>query len=745
VRKLQLTGITQYATFTVEDIFGYFLQSSYFTRSLSMSLRKKWTLLLLGIVLIPLALSRGFYTQSTWHLTNQLGETIHKILVNDAKQQLVSIVDDFTRFSNQKRTTLNLALRLQARAVERLLAESPTDKTITDDQDAIKKLPPLANPKSPFLYYKIGADGKHEPIDVSYDKQSAYLLDNDDSTPSQKLKAKQDLNRLANLTNDYRLIQNQLQNDLLWQYTALESGVYTDYPGESSPMDLKDYKPLERHWYKNAKKLNRLSWSTPTIDFSTGLTVFSISMPVYYPDGRFAGVTGFDLASANLFNSLILPPSWDDGSTKMLVLPFNGRLVILDHSDYNRIRHDWRSTLRLKTLTASNPKLLEKIQQISAGGKSGVIEMPYKGQKAFWAFGAAGPNRPFPLVIVPYRKVVEEADWIETRIHETTYSSIRSTGILCIIATIIIVIIAFRTARNTTRPIAKISEAAKKLAEGRFDEVNAKVETGDELESLAKVVNDAGHKLRDRQRMKQALAIAMEVQQRLLPSKSPDSDQFDIAGKSLYCDETGGDYFDFVDLDHDKVGIALGDVSGHGIAAAMLMASFRGALRSHAETLSDMPEELLMVLNRYLLHDTGSDQFITVFYGVIDPNQMTITWSSAGHDPAILLRKADHEIELIEMPSTGLPLGIVDRGDYERGGPIKLLSGDLILAGTDGIWETANESGESFGKDRLIEILRKSLDEPAKAVRDKIVQSVTNFRGNAPQTDDITLVVIKVS
>ena len=102
-------------------------------------------------------------------------------------------------------------------------------------------------------------------------------------------------------------------------------------------------------------------------------------MPVYYPDGRFAGVTGFDLASANLFNSLILPSSWDDGSTKMLVLPYNGRLIILDHSDYNRIRRDWRSTLELKTLTASNPKLLKKIQQDSAGGKSGVIEMPYKG------------------------------------------------------------------------------------------------------------------------------------------------------------------------------------------------------------------------------------------------------------------------------------------------------------------------------------------------------------------------------
>ena len=317
-------------------------------------------------------------------------------------------------------------------------------------------------------------------------------------------------------------------------------------------------------------------------------------------------------------------------------------------------------------------------------------------------------------MIVPYREVVKEADSTETAIHDTTYSSIRSTGVLFIIATIFIVILAFRTARNTTRPIATISEAAKKLAEGRFDEVNAEVETGDELESLAKVVNDAGHKLRDRQRMKQALAIAMEVQQRLLPSKSPDSERFDIVGKSLYCDETGGDYFDFIDLDHDKVGIALGDVSGHGIAAAMLMASFRGALRSHAETLSDMPEELLMVLNRYLLHETGSDQFITAFYGVIDPNGMTLTWSSAGHDPAILLRHADQEIKLIEMPSTGLPLGIVERDDYGRGGPIELRSGDLILAGTDGIWETANELGEPFGKERLLELLHKSLDEPAK-------------------------------
>ena len=229
-----------------------------------MSLRKKWTLLLLGIVLIPLALSRGFYTQSTWYLTNRLGETIHQILVNDAKQQLVSIVDDFTRLSSQKRTTLNLALRLQARAVERLLAEKPTNKT-NNEQVTNNKLQLPAKSKNHFLYYKIGTDRKHEPIDVSYDKQSSYILDDNDSTPFQKLKAEQDLSRLETLTNDYRFIHNQLQNDLLWQYTALESGAYTDYPGDSSPMDIKDYKPHERYWYKNAKKLNRLSWSPPTI------------------------------------------------------------------------------------------------------------------------------------------------------------------------------------------------------------------------------------------------------------------------------------------------------------------------------------------------------------------------------------------------------------------------------------------------------------------------------------------------
>ncbi len=716
-----------------------------------MSIRRKWTLLLLAIVLISLGISRILYTQMTIHLADNLRQTIHRVLVSDAERQLVGIVDDFTRFSVQQRITLEMALHLQAEAVERCLAEtpsSPSHATKIEDLGHDERLPEIENR---FEYHIRDARGNLTVADVSFTHQSAFLLDKDlsnkESPNSEKRsRALADRTRLSTLTDEYHFIRSKLKGDLLWQYTTLESGVHTDYPGETSPLEMGDYDPRKRIWYTQAKKLGKTFWSLPTVDVTTGLTVISLSMPVYYPDGTFAGVTGMDLASANLFDALKLPPGWNEVSSKMLVVPWKGKLIILDQSSYHKLEQSWQVPVQLETLESKRPELLRKIQEKAISGKPGVIQMPYKGEEAFWAYGAGAPGRPFPIVIVPKAEIVVEADATGEYIQDSTYETIKSTGLLFLVVTVIVVVVGFKTAKRITQPIGEISRAASKLAKGDFD-ARADISTGDELEALAHVVNDAGAKFRERETMKAALAVAQEVQQRLLPSVAPESDRFDIVGTSLYCNETGGDYFDFMTLDHEKIGLAIADVSGHGIGPALLMASFRGALRSHAETMSDLPEELLGILNTYLLHESGGDQFVTAFYGVLNPQNNTFIWSAAGHDPALLLRrnvKNPDEIEILELPNTGLPLGIVEEPDYARGGPIELVTGDLILIGTDGIWETSDAAGEPFGKPRMLELLRESIDLTARAIREKLIDAVEQFRGESPQTDDVTLVVVKV-
>jgi len=307
----------------------------------------------------------------------------------------------------------------------------------------------------------------------------------------------------------------------------------------------------------------------------------------------------------------------------------------------------------------------------------------------------------------------------------------------------VVVGLAFASARKLTRPVLSLSEAATNLAAGDFD-AKVDIKTGDELEALGDIFNDLGPILRDREKMKRSLEMAMEIQQHLLPHGSPVVEGFDVAGKSIYCDETGGDYYDFIELAElgsGRLGIALGDVSGHGIGAALLMAAARGVLRSHAARHGADLGKLFEALNQHLVRDTGEGQFMTLFYAVLDAEARSLLWTSGGHDPALWLKQSGGDIE--ELPNTGIPLGILEETSYQQAGPIELEPGDIVLVGTDGIWEARNTEGEMYGKDRLRKLLTDSASDSAAEIHDKIVEAVRQFRQARPQEDDVTLVVIK--
>jgi sigma-B regulation protein RsbU (phosphoserine phosphatase) len=317
------------------------------------------------------------------------------------------------------------------------------------------------------------------------------------------------------------------------------------------------------------------------------------------------------------------------------------------------------------------------------------------------------------------------------------------TGIILLVVIAAVVLVAYRTSRAVTRPITKLTAAAENLARGDY-ESPVDIRTGDEFQVLADTFNHMAPRLRERERMQQSLALAMEVQQNLLPQEPPRLEGFEIAGKSDYCEETGGDYYDFIDLvdiGPGTLGIAVGDVSGHGVGAALLMASARAVLRSHAVHHGQDLGRLFTELNRHLVADTADEQFITLFYGVLDAKSRTLSWTSGGHDPALWLRRESGAIE--ELPNTGIPVGVLDAARYEQAGPITLTAGDIILVGTDGIWEATSPEGVAFGKDRLRKLLAGVADMSAAELRATITCAVHDFRGASPQEDDITLVVIK--
>jgi sigma-B regulation protein RsbU (phosphoserine phosphatase) len=288
-----------------------------------------------------------------------------------------------------------------------------------------------------------------------------------------------------------------------------------------------------------------------------------------------------------------------------------------------------------------------------------------------------------------------------------------------------------------------LTEAGRRLAAGDFD-TRVDITTGDELQHLGEVFNQTGPKLREREKMKRSLELAKAIQQNLLPTEAPKLKNFEVAGMCTYCDETGGDYYDFIDLIQTgpgTMGIALGDVSGHGIGAALLMATARSMLRINAKYYGTDLAQLFAELNRQLVSDTADDKFMTLFYGVLDDDSSSLVWVSGGHDPALWYHKAGGNIE--ELPNTGMLMGLAEDADYDQAGPVRLEKGDLVVIGTDGIWETQNIDGEAFGKQRFLEIIRAASNHKAQDICLEVTESVMQFRGSAEQTDDITLVVAK--
>ncbi len=240
-----------------------------------------------------------------------------------------------------------------------------------------------------------------------------------------------------------------------------------------------------------------------------------------------------------------------------------------------------------------------------------------------------------------------------------------------------------------------------------------------------------------------ALNVAQEVQQSLLPQYPPKEKRLDIAGSSLYCDETGGDYYDYIALpclDSDVYAIVVGDVSGHGISSALLMAGVRAYLRGRV-TQAGSVAEIITDVNRLVSADTQeTQQFMTLFFLAIEAQTGQITWVRAGHDPVLMYTPDKDHFE--KLNGEGLPLGVVEDWqylDYQA----TLRPGQILVLTTDGVWEARNKKGKMFGRKRFKEIIRRHAGSGAEGIRLAIIDAIAAFRGEAQQEDDITLVVLK--
>lgn len=300
-------------------------------------------------------------------------------------------------------------------------------------------------------------------------------------------------------------------------------------------------------------------------------------------------------------------------------------------------------------------------------------------------------------------------------------------------------------------PFRKLSEWVTNLgSEGIEDDID--IDASGELGEIAKAFTDITHKFResqknlaDQERLKKEMQVAQEIQQTLLPMDFPDLDGYELSAYYEAAKEVGGDYYDFVEVDKDTLGIAVADVSGKGVPGSLVMAMIRQTLRTESRGLKDAAEVLSRV-NSFIVDDIKKGMFVTVFYLIIDTKTRSLNYASAGHNPMILYRASTKQTYYLNPK--GFPIGVqLPEKDffkkYIESDTIKLAKDDILLVYTDGITEAMNSKRELFGEERLQKALHKYGHLDAAEFVEKLKDSIYSFTEGNPQYDDITLVAIK--
>jgi sigma-B regulation protein RsbU (phosphoserine phosphatase) len=238
--------------------------------------------------------------------------------------------------------------------------------------------------------------------------------------------------------------------------------------------------------------------------------------------------------------------------------------------------------------------------------------------------------------------------------------------------------------------------------------------------------------------LERQVQMAADVQQRMIPQSPPHLPGLDLASVYVPCYELGGDFFDFIPLPDDNLGLAIADVSGKGVPASLTMASVRAFLRAQVDNVYYL-YEVVHRINQMLCRDTKPGEFVTLFYGVLDARNLRFTYCNAGHPPALLLRDGN----VTELVGDNMVLGVSEAEEYKQF-LIHLKKGDALLFYTDGVTDAMNFNQERFGRQRLIDAFREAGDTSADVIAQHILWQLRKFVGMARRTDDVTMILAKI-
>lgn len=718
-----------------------------------MTIRWKILITLLCLSIIPMLIMRqnGYIALS--NLSEHLTETMRTVLERKTRDTLHVLVDDYARLLRSRGQFIEMAVEAQASEIEkRISGDLVYSREDASSGDGLSPAAPRALSKG---YRGRKADEGWTSLSVSHDEQTFIFPSEIDQRSVKDVS-----DRLASMIPVFRSLKTRQPDAFLWQQTVLETGVntafgtawsaWTLYPAVYEAPDLAE-KLLISKWRLTGPTDKRTSWRNPAIDPLTGEVVLGVTALLRNAENRIIGMTAVISPLRNIFHPnpyirrlsahthlhLISLESANGGALQFRVIG-SSNYMTADDPDWRYLEENqWRRA-------ADAEQLRRMIDDLSAGG-NGVMEIVWNGAAHFAAYGSIDRENAV-LLIVPKADVMAEANAMSDYVRLSFEREFRLVGLALLFVIAAVFLMSLMVSRHIGQKIHDLTNTAQRLTAGDFTaRVRVRPRGNDELDALGRVFNRMIPKMEERMRMKQGLNLARSVQMSLLPNEPPDVRSLDIAAKIRYCDETGGDFYDFIPLNRNgdaSLGIAIGDVSGHGISSALMMATARAFLRCRIRHSGNIGE-MIADVNRMVCHDTDeTGQFMSLFYIEIMPEKRRLRWVRAGHDAALLYDP--HKAAFHELFGEGTALGIECGCEYETYDVETLRNGYVIVVATDGLWEARNPSGEMYGRDRLRSTIRKNCRRPSEEILKEIVASVDDFRHHHPVEDDMTIVVIKV-
>ena len=706
---------------------------------MKISIRYKIFVVLLAFSLGPLFISRGFMGEASTTVVKDTTDQTRNELLHIIASELEYNASSLLSLLEGSGRSMKLGVRSVALKAEQAFADAQPDLAakvyFTRDFANPDSQPPDAMTHTD--YFRRTMSGRERPIKISFGHPAVYL-----PRSVNREAVKTDLLLLQQLTPVLKEVVHDLEDAPYWINVGLESGAFLTYPGHGGFPAMYDHR--DQDWYRLTKASESLRWYA-TLDPATRSTNATVAYPIKSATGAFLGCVSINVPHFAMMGEEELQRRWEGEMRSFMV----GRepsgdtqgkgLPIIAQRESGRKGHHWMSGIEKEWLTFDDPVGTEVLLHAMDMQKSGVVPLSYNGQNSVCAF-ATSPL--YSFIIIAPKTVVSRlpnqvAGNLSLLFDEMRNISLIVSGFMLLFTGLI----AWFGSRAITKPLFAMNEVARRLTRGDFS-ARIPMHTGDERDDLIESFNEMGPKLKELMQLNKDMELAQEVQRLMLPHAEPYLEGFDISGGIAYCDQTGGDYYDFLSINHQdgqELVVLIGDVSGHGVPSALVMAAARGQFHTLSK-IGMEPHERMQSVNSVLSRDLdGTGRFLTMFYLRLMEKSSVVQWVRAGHDPAVRYNPCTGEFG--ELLGEGLPLGVLEEFEFATS-EAALNEGEVLVLATDGVWEARDDRGEMFGKQRMLAIIKENAHKSSVGIRLALMDAVEQYQGGG-QEDDIAVVVVK--